>query len=242
MPDLPAAARLVAWGNACLTGAVSPDEAAERVTGPTDPTNRVFGLPGESGGVSLTYALARLRAIGATSMRLALPRPGDVSGLPGPPSFNERALASGAAALAAGPTPLGLLAESRGAWTVHQVAQDVRTPVALADAERDLNRVMHSSTARLVHLDVARWQPAAAEVLAHQRQATRSPLPAKAAPRAAQVLDTALRLMSIVDVARADDGAAVSGAEMTARREVLRDLETAARRAVEAACSEPPSR
>ena len=46
VPDLPAAARLVAWGNACLTGAVSPDEAAERVTGPTDATHRVFGLPG----------------------------------------------------------------------------------------------------------------------------------------------------------------------------------------------------
>ena len=239
MPDLPAAARLVAWGNACLTGAVSPDEAAERVTGPTDATHRVFGLPGETGGVSMTYALARLRALGVTSMRLALPRPGDVSGLPGPPAFNERALATGAAALAAGPTALGLLDESRGAWTVHEVAQDVRTPMSLVDAERDLHHVMRSATARLVHLDVARWQPAAAEVLAHQAQSVRSPLPATATPRAAQVLETSLRLLSIVEVARADDGAAVSAVEMASRREALRDIETAARRAVEAACSAP---
>jgi hypothetical protein len=178
VPDLPAAARLVAWGNACLTGAVSPDEAAERVTGPTDATHRVFGLPGESGGVSMTYALARLRAVGVTSMRLALPRPGDVSGLPGPPSFNERALATGAAALAAGPSPLGLLDESRGVWTVHQVSHDVRTPLSLADAERELHSAMRTTTARLVQLDVARWQPAAADVLAHQARAVRSPLPA----------------------------------------------------------------
>lgn len=238
MPDLPATARLVTWGNACLAGAVSPDEAAERVTGPTDATHRVFGLPGETGGVSMTYALARLRAMGVTSMRLALPRPGDVSGLPGPPAFNELALAVGAAALAAGPTPLGLLDESRGAWTVHQVARDVRTPMSLADAERDLHHVLRSATARLVHLDVARWQPAAAEALAHQ---ARSPLPAKADPRTAQVLDTSLRLLSIVAVARADDGAAVSAAEMASRREALLDVETAARRAVEAACSEPIS-
>jgi len=239
VPALPAAARLVAWGNACLTGAASPDEAAARVTGPTDATHRVFGLPGESSGVSMTYALARLRAVGVTSMRLALPRPGDVSGLPGPPSFNERALATGAAALAAGPIPLGLLDESRGAWTVHQVDHDIRTPPSLADAERDLHNVMRTATARLVHLDVARWQPAAADVLAHQAQGMLSPLPATADPRAARVLDTAVRLLSIVEVARADDGAAVSAAEMASRQEALRDIETAARRAVEAACSAP---
>jgi hypothetical protein len=240
VPDLPAAARLVAWGNSFLTGAVSPDEAAERVTGPTDATHRVFGLPGETGGVSMTYALARLRALGVTSMRLALPRPGDVSGLPGPPSFNERALASGAAALAAGPTPLGLLDETRGAWTVHHVEPDSRTPLQLEDAERELNAVIRTATGRLVHLDVARWHPAAADVLAHQAsQGTRSPLPATAPPRAAHVIDTALRLLAIVEVARADDGAAVSASEMAARREALREVETAARRAVEAACSAP---
>ena len=60
VPDLPAAARLVVWGNAALCGAVSPDEAADRVTGPTDASHRMFGLPGEDGGVSLPYALARL--------------------------------------------------------------------------------------------------------------------------------------------------------------------------------------
>lgn len=240
MPDLPAAARLVAWGNACLSGAVSPDEAADRVTGPTDSTHRVFGLPGETGAVSMTYALARLRALGVTSMRLALPRPGDVSGLPGPPAFNERALASGAAALAAGPIPLGLLDETRGAWTVHHVEPDARTPVQLAEAERELNSVIRTATGRLVHLDVARWHPAAADVLAHQAaQGARSPLPGTASPRAAQVIDCALRLMAIVEVARADDGAAVSASEMAARREALRDIETAARRAVEAACSAP---
>ena len=86
----------------------------------------------------------------------------------------------------------------------------MRTPMSLVDAERDLHHVMRSATARLVHLDVARWQPAAAEVLAHQAKAARSPLPATASPRAAQVLETSLRLLSIVEVARADDGAAVS--------------------------------
>jgi hypothetical protein len=187
----------------------------------------------------MTYALARLRALGVTTMRLALPRPGDVSALPGPPEFNARALATGAAALACGPTPLGLLDESRGAWTAHQVGHDPRTPLSLLDAERELNRVMRAATARLVHLDVARWQPAAADVLAHQAsQSRRSPLPPTSPPSAAHLLETAMRLLTVVEVARADDGAAVSAAEMTARREALRDLETAARHLVEAACNE----
>ena len=36
MRELSPAGRLAAWGNAALSGAVSPDEAADRVTGPTD--------------------------------------------------------------------------------------------------------------------------------------------------------------------------------------------------------------
>jgi hypothetical protein len=240
VPDLPAAARLVLWGNACLAGAVSPDEAAEAITGPTDVTHRVFGLPGEESGASMTYTLARLRALGVTSMRLVLPRAGDVSGLPGPPSFNQRALACGAAALALGTSSLGLLDESRGAWTVHEVQHDPRPPLPLREAERELLRVMRTQTARLVQLDVARWQPAVAEVLAHQAaQSARSTLPLTAAPSVAQILDTALRLLAVVDVARTDEGAAVSASEMAARREALREVETAARRAVEAACNDP---
>ena len=59
MPAVPhLAARLVAWGNAVIGGAASPDEAAERVTGRKGLVHRVLGLdralaldavPGSSG-------------------------------------------------------------------------------------------------------------------------------------------------------------------------------------------------
>jgi hypothetical protein len=58
-------------------------------------------------------------------------------------------------------------------------------------------------------------------------------------PEAHHTLEQALRITAIVELARAGDGASVSVAEMAARSEVLRELDTAARRALEAACSAP---
>ena len=87
--------------------------------------------------MNLAYALARLRALGVTGLRLVLPRPGDAAGLPGPPAFNERAVGRGEAVLTVGGPPLGLLDETRGTWSVHPVAPDradaavpARTPSA----------------------------------------------------------------------------------------------------------------
>jgi hypothetical protein len=238
--ELTSAGRLAAWGSAALTGAVSPDEAADEVSGHDDAAHRVVGLPGETAAVNLAYALARLRSRGATGLRLVLPRPGDASGLPGPPVFNERAVGLGAAVLTVGGPPLGLLDGTRGTWSVHPVDDDRRTPMALADASRLLLGVMREATELLVRLDLGRWEPAATEVLAARSRSVRPALPMSADPRAHAVLDQALRVASIVDLARSVDGAAVSAAEMAARAGVLRDLDSAARRAVEAACSPLP--
>lgn len=238
MQDLPAAARLAAWGSAALAGDASLDEAAEHVAGRDDAPHRVFGVPGESAGVNVAYALGRLRASGVEALRLVLPRPGDASGLPGPPAFNERAVARGAAVLTVGgQTPLAVLDETRGAWTVHAVDPDPRTPLGLRDAVRELTRVMREATELLTRLDVARWEPAAAEVLAHHSAATRPVLPLSADPQAHHVLEMARRVAAVVELARRSDGAAVSAGEARARAEALRELDAAARRGIEAACS-----
>ena len=238
--ELSSAGRLAAWGSAALSGAVSPDEAARRGARSPRPGHRVVGLPGEAADVNLPYALARLRSLGATGLRLVLPRPGDVSGLPGPPSFNERAVGRGEAVLTVGGPPLGLLDETGGTWSVHPVELDLRTPLTLPDASRALNGVMREAAAVLARLDVARWEPAAAEVLAARSRSVRPVLPLSADPNAHPVLEQALRISAIVELARSGDGGAVSASEAAARSAVLRDLDDAARRAVEAACSPPP--
>jgi hypothetical protein len=240
MHELSPAARLSAWGTAALEGAVSLDDAADVVAGAGNASQRLFGLAGEDGGVNIAYALGRLRADGAHGLRLVLPRPGDVSGLPGPASFNEQALSRGEAVLTVGGPPRGVLSDARGAWTMHSVLLDARTPLSLRDAEWGLNQQMREATAVLMQLEVARWEPAAANVLAHQASNAAPPaLPLSSPSHAQHVLDCALRMLSIVELARRSDGAAVTSVEADARRQVLRDLDTAARRGLEAACSAP---
>jgi hypothetical protein len=183
-------------------------------------------------------ALGRLRADGASGLRLVLPRPGDIGGLPGPAAFNQQALARGEAVLTVGGPPRGLLGSGRGAWTVYDVASDARTPMSLRDAEWGLNQQMREATAVLLQLDVARWEPVAANVLQHQASNPPPPaLPLSAPSHASHMLEAALRMLTIVELARQSDGAAVTSVEADARRQVLRDLDTAARRGLEAACS-----
>ena len=238
MRDLPPAGRLAAWGSAALLGQLSPDDAADGVAGPDDPVHRVAGLPGEPEPVTLPYALGRLRALGATSLRLVLPRPGDVAGLPGPPEFNTEALAVGAAVVATGGCTLALLPVTRAQWSAHRVDADHRTPLDLRAAEQELGRAIREGAAELTRLDVAAWDPAAAEVL-DRGHGRRSALPGSAGGEAHRVLALALRISAVVEVAAAGEGRVVTGAEVGARARVLRDLDDAARHAVEAACSAP---
>lgn len=235
MQELTAAGRLAAWGTAALAGQVSPDEAADAVAGPRDAGHRVAGLPGEAGPVTLAYALGRLRSLGVTGLRLVLPRPGDVSGLPGPPAFNTAAVEHGEAVVAVGGNPLGLLPEGRGGWQTHQVEPDGRTPLSLRDADRDLTRATREAAELLAGLDVARWDPAAAEALADRPRP--AALPGSAPAEAHRLLDRGLRLATVVELARSGTGAAVTAYEVRARDDALRLLDATARRAVEAACS-----
>jgi hypothetical protein len=242
MHELTPAARLSAWGNAALEGTVSLDDAADAIAGARGAAHRFFGLAGEDSGVNAAYALGRLRADGAVGLRLVLPRPGDAGGLPGPTAFNELALLGGEAVLTVGGPARGVLANEVGeagqAWTVYDVAADARTPLSLRDAEWGLNEAMREATAVLTQLDVARWEPVAATLLkAQARGDVPAGLPETSAPKAQHVLDCALRMLAIVELARRSDGAAVTSVEADTRSHVLRDLDTAARRGLEAACS-----
>ena len=82
----------------------SPSSARTRCTGSR-------GCPGEAAPVGLTLALGRLRALGATGLRVALPVPGHPLGLSGPPEFNARALEAEEAVVATG---AGARAGARG--------------------------------------------------------------------------------------------------------------------------------
>ncbi|MEN8656286.1 hypothetical protein ABCR94_38375 [Streptomyces sp. 21So2-11] len=248
----PRSGRLAAWGNALLAGLVSLDDAALGIVG-EDTVHRVEGVPGEARPVGLTLALGRLRALGVSGFRVALPAPGHPLGLSGPPEFNARALDAQEAVVAVG-APYGLVPE------VDEVgpAGDVRVEVvwhclpvreappadvpSLGEAERELAEGLRDATAALARLDVAGSGPVAEAAMdAYRARAGRTGvgrdvLAPGYPPRAARVLELAQRVGLLIALAyEHGPGGAVSASQIAARGEALRPVERVARRAQVAA-------
>ncbi|MFJ7072273.1 hypothetical protein [Streptomyces sp. NPDC098781] len=241
----PRSGRLAAWGNALLAGLVSPDDAVLEIVG-DDAVHRVEGLPGESAPVGLTLALGRLRALGVSGLRVALPAPGHPLGLSGPPDFNARAIEAEEAVICHG-APYGLVPEVYEAGPDGDVHVEVvwhclavrETPPAdvpsLGEAERELAEGLRDATAVLARLDVAGSGPVAeAAIDAYRARAERGRevLAPGYPPRAVRVLELAQRVGLLISLASENGhGAAMSASEMGARAEALRPVERVARRA-----------
>ncbi|MFD4863289.1 hypothetical protein [Streptomyces atratus] len=245
----PRSGLLAAWGNALLAGLVSPDDAALAIVG-EDAVHRVEGLPGETGPVGLTLAFGRLRSLGVTGFRVALPAPGHPLGLSGPPDFNARALDAEEAVVAFG-APYGLVPEVREAgpdgdlhvevvWRCLPVREAPPADVpSLGEAERELAEALRDATAVLSRLDVAGSGPVAEAAVDAYRARTergREVLAPGYPPRAMRVLELAQRVGLLISVAYENGhGGAVSASEIAARQEALRPVERVARRAQVAA-------
>ncbi|KND24098.1 hypothetical protein IQ63_43525 [Streptomyces acidiscabies] len=232
-----------------MAGLVSPDDAVVAVVG-EDAVHRVEGLPGEAGPVGLTLALGRLRALGVSGLRVALPAPGHPLGLSGPPEFNARALEAQQAVVCHG-AALGLVPEVFEAGPAGDVHVEVTwhcLPVreappadvpSLGEAERELAEALRDATAVLSRLDVAGSGPVAeAAIDAYRARAERGRelLAPGYPPRAVRVLELAQRVGLLVSLATENGpGGAVSASEMAARGAALRPVERTARRALVAA-------
>jgi hypothetical protein len=215
-----------------------------------DAVHRVAGLPGESAPVGLTLALGRLRTLGVTALRVALPAPGHPLGLSGPPEFNARAMDAEEAVICHG-AALGLVPEVYEAgpegdvhvevvW--HCLAVREASPAdvpSLGEAERELADALREATEVLTRLDVAASGPVAeAAIDAYRARAERGRevLAPGYPPRAVRVLELAQRVGMLISVAYENGhGGAVSAAEMAARAQALRPVERTARRAQVAA-------
>ncbi|MFI9148791.1 hypothetical protein [Streptomyces sp. NPDC053367] len=245
----PRSGRLAAWGNALLAGLVSPDDAVSAVVG-EDAVHRVEGLPVEPAPVGLSLALGRLRGLGVTGLRVALPAPGHPLGLSGPPEFNARALEAEEAVVCHG-AALGLVPEVYEAGPEGDVHVEVvwhclpvrEAPPAdvpsLGEAERELAEALREATEVLTRLDVAASGPVADAALdAYRARAERGRevLAPGYPPRAVRVLELAQRVGLLISLAYdRGHGGAVSASEMAARGAALRPVERTARRAQVAA-------
>jgi hypothetical protein len=251
-----AATALVAWGNAWLTGHVGLDEAVdavEKVAGP-----QILGAVPADGLVTgavlaadttLRRGLGDLRVAGMTSLRLALPAPGDPLGLSGPPPFNRAAVNEEAAVIATlSDRAIGLVPveDRRGSsyvgvrWDVHDAALGEPDVPSLADADHQLTLAMRDATEALLTVDdVAGIPPEIADALADLRESGRGdhPLAPGYPPRAHRVAALAGRLAVVVDLARQLDARGLTADQIRRRTEALRLLDGAVRRALVAACN-----
>ena len=247
-PSSPRSALLAAWGSAWLSGDASLPELVDRVT-VADDLHTVTDLWVDD--LPLEHAMGRLRADGITRLRVVLPAPGDVLGLPGPSPFTSAAIDASEGVLALRPdgsgTGLVPTVTAHGSeydgtvttvtWTAYPV--EVRGPDPgpfLHDAEHDLRRGLAECVEVLRELDVARWRPEVAGALQDLRDQARrglhdDELPGSYPPRARQVLVQARQLAGVLHLAMEDAGGAVDTRETAAREQALRRLGDLVRRA-----------
>jgi hypothetical protein len=236
--DLPRSARLVSWYNAWIAGTASPDDVSELVLG-TDTAATVHGLGDEPD--TLMVAAGRLRRLGASTATLALPVPGDLLGLTGPPALNMAAVDAGEAAVFPG-AGLALVPQPVGAgvfWRAHDSNQVAYVP-DVRGAERTLRETLIAAAEELTALDVAAWRPEITAALSVLRDEHEAPLAPGYPVRAVRLAALALRCQGIVELAHEVGSAAVSASQLTRRDRTLDELARASRQALVAACSEPP--
>ncbi|KQY64391.1 MULTISPECIES: hypothetical protein [unclassified Nocardioides] len=229
-------ARMAWWLSAWLRGAATPDDVRDAVLD-GDAAHDLVGLPGDDGTTPLLLALGAVRRSGARSAGLALPAPGDPTGLGGPADFNAAALDAGEAVVLEG-ADLGLVPVRAGAGVVWQVLPAARRAlVDLGEADRGLRAAVSTAATALVDLEVARWRPEVADELMNLRHVPAYDAPPGTPERARSLAGRALQALGITELAGQDHGAAVTAHEMAQRADALLPLEHAARRALVAACS-----
>ncbi len=220
---------LATWLEAARIGQVSPEELADTVRG-DDPRHLVVGLPEHD-----VLELYELPAVVTGRVSLALPAPGDLVGLGGPASFNVAATDAGEAVVAGA---FGLVPEVDARTVVWRAYPADRVPwVDDRETAMELKLALADVTRRLVDLDVAAWQPDIPDLLLNLRHRAPLPLPPGYDARRAETAERAVLCMDILELARSDDGGAVSAYEMQRRRSALDDLGRATRRALVGACS-----
>lgn len=222
--------------SAWYAGRVGPDEVVDAATC-DDAPHIVSGIALDL--VPLLDVLLVWRR-DAAAVRMVLPAPGDVRGVPGPADFLAAALEAGEA-LCGG--TLGLVPEVTEyypssapptvVWHAFAIDSAVADHVQLADVQYDLTTTIRDTASALLAADVAGTRDDIADALRGARHAGEHlNLPPGFSPRAVALLAQAERMQAVLDLATADpEGGAVDRFGMSARDSALRPLAAAVRRA-----------
>ena len=231
---------LAAWLSAWQLGQVGPDEVVDAVTG-EDAPHLVSGLPDADGEFTgLRDLIVRWRLDGGV-VRAVFPAAGDVRGVPGPGGFTGAALDAGeaicGAALGAIPEYVDFSPSSAPptvVWHVYEIEPAPPDYQQLGDAQYELTTAVRDAASALAAADVPGWMDEFGPALRSARRAGEYlNLPPGYPTRAVALLSQAERLQAVLDVAALDPiGGAHDRTGIAARRDALRPLEVAVRRAL----------
>ncbi|TAM90305.1 MAG: hypothetical protein EPN43_05925 [Jatrophihabitans sp.] len=224
---------LAVWTSAWLAGNCAPDDVLTAATG-SDAPHAVAGAD------SLLDVLAGWRRAGEP-VRLVLPVPGDVRGVPNEASFRAAALDAAEAVVGAG---LALVPEvvdrhpssapTSVTWRAFAVPPTPVDHLDPAEAQSELAAAIRDAASALTAAAVGGAEAGIAEALHDARHAgERLHLPPGHPPRAVALLAQAHRMRAVLDLTARDPvGGAVDRFGMSARDAALRPLATATRRAL----------
>ncbi|MHA3703912.1 hypothetical protein ACXR2U_17210, partial [Jatrophihabitans sp. YIM 134969] len=137
---------LAAWVTAWLRGTAAGDDLLAAIPGVR--AHRVTGDTRDVGEAAFTEVLLAWRRRGATGVRVVLPVPGDVRGLPADnPAFTAAALDAGQALVGGG---LGLVPEAVGSgqlllWHAFEVGEAGPDPLTVREAQVELGAAMRET-------------------------------------------------------------------------------------------------
>lgn len=247
---------LTVWAGSWLSGHAAPDDVIDalhawapmHLVGAHDAAAAASaGLPerGVSDGAALLLALIRqVDSAESAGLRLVLPAPGDVRGLPAGTDFAGAALATGEGVVvgAPGAPGLGLVPHREGPdvlrWSVFALepVPESAADRGLGEAEFAMREAVRDAASALtgiptVGTDGRRADPRE-EIATEVAELARHRYPGSLPPRAARILDTADQVAAILTVAGRGGGLRAGSASATAGREaVLQPLWTAVREA-----------
>ncbi|MBA3279367.1 MAG: hypothetical protein H0U22_11760 [Geodermatophilaceae bacterium] len=240
---------LTAWANSWLRGAVSYDAALAAIHEAGIGTVR--GLSNQPEPAPVGWALSTLRSAGGRPLRLVLPVPGDIRGVPDSPGLAAAATHAGQLVVAPGvaflpdpnPDPDPSADRVWLSWELADAMPANATPgeqQTVSQAEGALRHAVLDATDVLAALDVARWNPGVESLLCREPLLA---LPHDHEPSAVALATRATRLGAILELAwTAAPGGALNAHGAVSRDAALRPLSVAVREALMTAYSATPVR
>lgn len=229
-----AALTLTAHLNACRHSTLSAEVAARTVVG-EHAAHHVIDTAGLLGldplaANELDTALGAALLLVDSDWLLTLPRPGRLFPLTGPPDFNARAVAAGAAVvpLAGGPAWIPQAVGPAIQWSIVE-ARPPRPVASAPEADRHLREIVLSAGRRLADLPLGN--------LDRPEHEDPPPLPGCYGKRAQQTMTRSWHLVRAAEAALADDGETLHLHAIQARRAALAELRDASEEALCAAVS-----